>query len=282
MNFKVGIGGALLAVALAGCHSEPAPTPTVASPTVTPKLAKLLTEDVKVGTGPTAAVGDVVVMEYKGTFVDGKLFDSNVPHDPKKPDTDPFTFQLAPDHANVIDGWNQGIVGMKVGGERKLSIPWALAYGEAGRDKIPPKTDLYFDVKLLGIVKAGHKGDYGFGVIKKGSGPTPQKNDWVTITYSAKLLNGKPVDDSTSLPHGTLQFQVGTGATGGKGTIQVKGILDAVKLMQAGGEYLLTLPPLLAANPLSRAGGLGQNIVRFDVKMLRILHTQGPPMDAPK
>jgi hypothetical protein len=65
----------------------------------------------------------------------------------------PFKFTLG--QGNVIKGWDEGVPGMKVGGKRKLTIPWRMAYGEAGSgDKIPPKAALKFDVELLEIVKA--------------------------------------------------------------------------------------------------------------------------------
>jgi len=103
-------------------------------------------DDVVVGTGAEAKTGDKVKVHYTGTLMNGKQFDSSV-------GKDPFEFTLG--QGAVIKGWDEGVPGMKVGGKRKLTIPWQLAYGESGSgDKIPPKAALKFDVELLEIVGA--------------------------------------------------------------------------------------------------------------------------------
>src|SRR5437762_5083959 len=101
--------------------------------------------DEKEGTGAKVKVGDTVYVHYTGTFKDGKKFDSS-----KDPGRDPFSFRVGA--GQVIQGWEEGLVGMKVGGTRKLKIPYQLAYGENGRPPtIPPKSELYFDIELLRI-----------------------------------------------------------------------------------------------------------------------------------
>ena len=102
-------------------------------------------EDLKEGTGNAAKKGDTVDVHYTGTLKsDGKKFDSSV--DRGKP----FSFKLGA--GMVIKGWDEGVAGMKVGGKRKLIIPYNLAYGEEGRPPvIPAKADLVFEVELLKI-----------------------------------------------------------------------------------------------------------------------------------
>jgi FKBP-type peptidyl-prolyl cis-trans isomerase len=100
------------------------------------------------GSGVAAAVGDTVNMNYTGTFLDGKAFDSNV--DPKFGHVEPFSFTLGA-HM-VIAGWDEGVLGMKVGEKRHLVIPANLAYGAAGAGGIiPPNATLAFDVELVAI-----------------------------------------------------------------------------------------------------------------------------------
>jgi FKBP-type peptidyl-prolyl cis-trans isomerase len=107
----------------------------------------LVIEDVKIGTGMEARVGSRVKVHYRGTLMSGKEFDSNMTA--SAAEIEPFT--LDKDH--LIAGWVEGIPGMKVGGVRKLKIPYKLAYGEHGTPggPIPPKADLNFEVELLGV-----------------------------------------------------------------------------------------------------------------------------------
>ena len=98
--------------------------------------------------GDVAKVGDIVSMNYTGRLVDGTVFDSNV--DPKFNHVEPFAFPLGA--GRVIAGWDKGIVGMKVGDKKTLTIPPEDAYGAVGRPPvIPPNSTLIFDVELLKI-----------------------------------------------------------------------------------------------------------------------------------
>lgn len=96
-----------------------------------------------------AKTGDTVAMNYTGRLVNGTVFDSNV--DPKFNHVQPFVFTLGA--GQVIAGWDKGIVGMKVGEKKTLTIPPADGYGAAGQGPIPPNSTLIFDVELLAIKK---------------------------------------------------------------------------------------------------------------------------------
>ncbi len=99
-------------------------------------------EEIKVGNGPVCKRGATVKVHYRGTLMNGKEFDSSV-------GGDPITFPLG----DLIMGWQEGIPGMKVGGKRKLTIPWQKAYGEWGSPPdIPAKADLIFEIELLGVI----------------------------------------------------------------------------------------------------------------------------------
>ena len=101
------------------------------------------------GTGTEVKVGMKATVNYTGRLLDGKEFDSNMKEGGQPFVVDPLG--MAP----VIDGWNRGIVGMKEGGKRRLTIPYQSAYGEQGSPPvIPPKATLVFDVELLKAEKS--------------------------------------------------------------------------------------------------------------------------------
>ncbi len=103
--------------------------------------------DEVVGEGALAQAGQKYKVHYTGTFPDGKKFDSS--RDRNEP------FEFVQGRRLVIAGWEMGFEGMKVGGRRKLYIPYQLAYGEKGSGAtIPPKADLVFDLELLGVEDA--------------------------------------------------------------------------------------------------------------------------------
>jgi FKBP-type peptidyl-prolyl cis-trans isomerase len=101
-------------------------------------------EELAAGTGAEAKSGQTVRVHYTGWLTNGKKFDSS--HDRGEP----LEFQLGA--GRVIKGWDQGVVGMKVGGKRKLTIPPELAYGQRGfPGAIPPSSTLVFEVELVGV-----------------------------------------------------------------------------------------------------------------------------------
>lgn len=115
-----------------------------ASTNVASSSGQLTVIDTKIGDGREVKSGDTIVIHYTGTLQDGTKFDSS--YDLGQP----FTTQIGT--GQVIKGWDQGIIGMKVGGKRHLVIPPDLGYGSTGAgDKIPPNSTLVFDVELMEI-----------------------------------------------------------------------------------------------------------------------------------
>jgi FKBP-type peptidyl-prolyl cis-trans isomerase FkpA len=135
---------------LAGCSRQPQ-SPAVAT---ADQVAEMQVTDLVVGQGPAATPGAKATVHYTGwlhdrTAADGKgrEFDSS------RRGGQPFTFQVGA--GQVIAGWDRGVDGMRVGGQRRLVIPANLAYGDRGAGGvIPPGATLVFDVELLGVTPA--------------------------------------------------------------------------------------------------------------------------------
>ncbi len=102
--------------------------------------ADVLVADLVVGTGDSVVTGSRVAVRYTGWLRDGTRFDGNR-------NGPPFVFRVGA--GEVIEGWDVGIPGMRVGGKRKLVLPPAMAYGEMGSGPIPPHATLVFDVEVL-------------------------------------------------------------------------------------------------------------------------------------
>jgi len=108
-------------------------------------MTSLRIEDIVVGTGNSPKQGQTVVVHYTGWLTDGTKFDSSLDRG------EPLEFEIGV--GQVIQGWDDGVVGMKVGGKRKLTIPPELAYGDedVGDGLIPANSTLIFEVELLDL-----------------------------------------------------------------------------------------------------------------------------------
>jgi len=146
-TLKLPAAAVILACAmLAGCARPPLPAVAPANQVVALEVTELV-----VGQGAAATPGSKVSVHYTGWMYDrtrpekkGTEFDSS------RKSGQPFTFVLG--QKQVIAGWDQGVTGMKAGGQRRLVIPSALAYGDRGAGGvIPPGATLVFDVELLGV-----------------------------------------------------------------------------------------------------------------------------------
>lgn len=107
------------------------------------QITELVVTDVRFGTGESVQSGDTVVVNYVGTLQNGQEFDNSYKRG------QPFTFTVGA--GNVIAGWEEGIVGMKVGGQRVLVIPADKAYGRQGYGPIPGNATLVFSIELVEI-----------------------------------------------------------------------------------------------------------------------------------
>ena len=152
------------ALILGACSDKPAPpaqaaasapaaaTAAIESATFAPALgvdlaastkapSGLYYRDLAAGTGPVVAKGQVLSMRYTGWLPDGTRFDGN------EPDGAPLPFVLGA--TGIIEGWNLGVEGMRVGGRRQLIIPSELGYGPSGNGPIPPNAIMVFNVEVL-------------------------------------------------------------------------------------------------------------------------------------
>lgn len=135
------LGLSALALLAAACDDEESKT-TQGDVVTTP--SGLQYEDIKVGDGAQPQAGQTVSVHYTGTLTDGTKFDSS------RDRGQPFSFRLGT--GEVIKGWDEGLSTMKVGGQRKLTIPPDLGYGARGAGGvIPPNATLIFDVELLDV-----------------------------------------------------------------------------------------------------------------------------------
>ena len=104
----------------------------------------LVIEDIKIGEGQEVEKFNIVTVNYTGLLEDGTKFDSSL-----NPGRTPFRFTVGA--GQVIQGWDQGLIGMKIGGTRKLTIPPELGYGSRDNGPIPANSTLIFEIDLLGI-----------------------------------------------------------------------------------------------------------------------------------
>lgn len=212
--------------------------------------------DIKLGKGAPADPGDMCVVTYTGTLKDGKVFDSNA--DAVKP---PFSFILG--NGQVIAGWDRGIPGMRVGGERKLEIPAVLGYGKSGSGAIPPDADLIFDVKLLYVVKKGQEDVYDSTDLKVGTGKEAKAGSTVSVHYTGTLLNGLKFDSSHDRKT-PFEFVLDSGAV-------IKGWDAGVKGMREGGKRKLVIPPALGYGDRAQGDKIPPNsVLVFEVELLKV------------
>ena len=129
--------------------STSASTAAPAAPQVDSKPVAFQKIDTVVGTGKTAGVGQNVSVHYTGWLYDPAAPDHHGAQFDSSRERGPFPFRLGT--GGVIPGWDQGVVGMRVGGKRTLVVPAALGYGSDGAGPIPPNANLIFDVELLGV-----------------------------------------------------------------------------------------------------------------------------------
>lgn len=171
-----------IALVIAACHHRPAEVVPPALPATIPPMAgteqiaiALRFIDGTLGTGTAPSARQCVYVHYTGWLRDGTKFDSSRDTMPTGAPRTPIGFPLG--LRRVIAGWDLGFDGLRVGGQRRLFIPYALAYGEAGRPPvIPERADLIFDIELLAVSDTLSRSES-----LPQRGPMPQCPTWAVI-----------------------------------------------------------------------------------------------------
>ncbi len=249
----------------AGCSEKPkepiatAPVAPKADDKPTgPALAKLDIKDTKVGSGTDVAKpGATVYVTYVGKLANGEEFDGSEKHN-----GDPLCFTLGVVPPQVIKGWDQGLAGMKVGGERHLGIPAKLAYADHPPAGIPSNADLFFDVKLLDVIMPGDQGTVITTDIKKGSGKAAKDGDTVSVDYTGTLANGVKFDSSKDRNQ-AYSLKLGAHEV-------VPGFESGIVGMKLGGVRKLKIPPALGYGQSGRPGIPSNSILYFVIELRSI------------
>ncbi|MCH8568157.1 MAG: FKBP-type peptidyl-prolyl cis-trans isomerase [Balneolales bacterium] len=206
-------------------------------------------EDVVSGTGQLVADGDLIQVHYTGYLEDGEIFDSSL-------ERGPFIFQVGA--GQVIEGWDKGFAGMRVGGQRNITIAPELAYGEQGAGGvIPPNATIRFEVELLDIIQEPDgvwpydEGDVvttdsglQYAIITEGDGEPVRANDRVMVYYDGFLTDGTLFDTSSRRGQ-PLNLQVGVGMV-------IQGWDEGLQGMRLGEERVLIIPPSLGYGDRAR------------------------------
>lgn len=206
------------------------------------------------GKGIAAKSGDVVTVTYTGKLDSGKVFDSSE-------GKGPYAFQLG--GGKVIAGWEKGIVGMKVGGKRKLVIPPELGYGSRSMGPIPANSRLTFEIKLLRIDANGAKQKVEIKELKAGKGNPVKMGDRVAVHYRGTFLNGHKFDSSYDR-NAPIKLKVGAGDV-------IKGMEQGVLGMKVGGKRHVVIPFELAYGRAGRPPVIpAMSTLVFEFELVRI------------
>ncbi len=207
-------------------------------------------EDLVVGTGPVLKAEDALMVSFVGKLEDGTVFQVS-------DDTDPFAFTLGV--GNVIDGWDEGLVGMQVGGTRRLTIPPSKAFGDSGvcNDSgcpVPRNATVVFDITVIRRLDTPYVVDE-----LTGTGAEARDGLLVTFTYIGSLPNGAVFASSqwTGMPS---QMVIGQG-------VYIPGLEQGLVGMRAGGLRRIVIPPHLAYGESGYGGIPPWSVLRFTVNL---------------
>lgn len=214
---------------------------------------KLIKRDIVIGSGPAAKNGDLITVDYKGTLTNGKMFEQSF-------GKAPYSFFLG--NQEVIKGWDIGLLGMKVGGTRRLTVPASLGYGSQGNGDIPANSTLKFEIKLYQIwPRATHK-KLIVKVLKPGKGRAVKMGDSVLVHYRGTFPNGFEFDSSYQSGQ---PLPVRTGSGGAIGGLE-QGLIG----MKVGEKRKIIIHPDLGYGVQGSGPIPGNATLVFDLVLVKI------------
>ena len=219
-----------------------------------PAEGGLIIEELKIGEGPAIEAGGMGVVNYHGTLKDGgTVFDSTYDATIKRPHLTPFAVPLD----RMIEGWKKGVPGMKVGGVRRLTIPYMMAYGEQGQQPdIPPKADLVFIVELVDALS--------WEDTKVGDGEEASNQAVAVTAFTFKDAEGKVVESATKdKPYIWFPNEIG-------------GLTAGIDGMKVGGKRTIHIPKEFNQGPPQLAAGHTLNVAAtVEVELLALRNIPG-------
>ncbi len=225
--------------------------------------------DTKIGDGKEAEAMDFLTFHFKGSLENGEIFESTFERG------EPILVQVGSGQL-PMQGWDEGMIGMREGGKRSLVIPPNLAFGEEGIEEfIPGGENIYMDIELISVRKPPKPMDIDetalestesglqYYVHEEGSDQKPEAGDQISVHYSGFLEDGTMFDSST-LRDEPIEFMVGEGQV-------ISGWDEGLLDMSVGEKRTLVIPPELAYGEEGAGGAIPPNATLiFDVELVAI------------
>lgn len=218
---------------------------------------ELVVTDLEEGTGLVIEPGMTLITSYVGRFADGIQFDSSE----ELGEDWIFTHGVG----QVLEGWDEGLTGMRVGGTRRLEIPAHKAFGQSGQCfsdgtcAVPPNTDVIYDVTVIDIFDEVDIED-----TVEGDGAVAEVNDVLFVEYIGQLRNGT-VFDSTNLTGTLFQFTLGRGSV-------IPGWDQGIPGMKEGGTRRLIIPPVLGYGAFGAGASVPPfAVLIFDINLVKVV-----------